>query len=39
MTNANMTIDDVLALGKVMPVIVIDDVADAVPLAKTLLAN
>ena len=39
MTNANMTIDDVLVLCKVMPVIVIDDVADAVPLAKTLLAN
>ena len=39
MTNTNMTIDDVLALGKVMPVIVIDDVARAVPLAHTLLAN
>lgn len=34
-----MTIDDVLALGHVMPVIVIDDVAHAVPLAETLLAN
>ena len=39
MTNTNMTIDDVLALGKVMPVIVIDDVARGVPLAQTLLAN
>lgn len=39
MTKTNMTIDDVLALGNVMPVIVIDDVANAVPLAETLLTN
>ena len=39
MTNKIMTIKDVLALGKVMPVIVIDDAAHAVPLAETLLAN
>ena len=39
MTDAKMTIDDVLALGHVMPVIVIDDADKAVPLAETLLAN
>jgi 2-dehydro-3-deoxyphosphogluconate aldolase/(4S)-4-hydroxy-2-oxoglutarate aldolase len=39
MTDKIMTIKDVLALGKVMPVIVIDDAAHAVPLAQTLLAN
>ncbi|MGB2491520.1 MAG: hypothetical protein ACPID7_00915, partial [Candidatus Puniceispirillum sp.] len=39
MTDVKMTIDDVLALGHVMPVIVIEDAAKAVPLAETLLAN
>ena len=39
MTDVKMTIDDVLALGHVMPVIVIDDATKAVPLAETLLAN
>jgi 2-dehydro-3-deoxyphosphogluconate aldolase/(4S)-4-hydroxy-2-oxoglutarate aldolase len=39
MTDVKMTIDDVLALGHVMPVIVIDDADKAVPLAETLLAN
>ena len=39
MTEAKMTIEDVLGLGQVMPVIVIDDAAKAVPLAKTLLSN
>ena len=39
MTDAKMTIEDVLGLGHVMPVIVIDDTSKAVPLAETLLAN
>ena len=39
MTDVKMTIDDVLALRHVMPVIVIDDAYKAVPLAETLLAN
>ena len=39
MSDAKMTIDDVLGLGHVMPVIVIDDASKAVPLAETLLAN
>jgi 2-dehydro-3-deoxyphosphogluconate aldolase / (4S)-4-hydroxy-2-oxoglutarate aldolase len=34
-----MTIDDILAAGPVMPVVVIDDAAHAVPLAKALVAG
>lgn len=34
-----MTIDDVLAAGPVMPVVVIDDAARAVPLARALVAG
>lgn len=34
-----MTIDEVMRLGKVIPVIVIDDVAGAVPLAARLVAD
>jgi 2-dehydro-3-deoxyphosphogluconate aldolase/(4S)-4-hydroxy-2-oxoglutarate aldolase len=34
-----MTIDDILAAGPVMPVVVIDDAAHAVPLARALVAG
>ncbi len=34
-----MTIDEVLAAGPVMPVVVIDDAANAVPLARALVAG
>ena len=34
-----MTIDEILAAGPVMPVVVIDDAAHAVPLAKALVAG
>jgi 2-dehydro-3-deoxyphosphogluconate aldolase/(4S)-4-hydroxy-2-oxoglutarate aldolase len=39
MTDKTMMIEDVLGLGKVMPVIVINDATHAVPLAQTLLAS
>src|SRR5277367_6974153 len=34
-----MTIDEILAAGPVMPVVVIDDAAHAVPLARALVAG
>ena len=39
MAEANSAIADILAQGPVVPVIVIDDVAHAVPLAKALIAG
>ena len=37
--NPNETIEGILNLGPVMPVIVIDDTKDALPLADALLAG
>jgi 2-dehydro-3-deoxyphosphogluconate aldolase/(4S)-4-hydroxy-2-oxoglutarate aldolase len=35
----SLTVDDVMGLAPVIPVLVVDDVADAVPLAKALVAG
>lgn len=39
MNSKTKTLDDILGLGPVMPVLVINDVADAVPLARALVDN